>query len=435
MRSSLTDLVDSFIWASCRAREWVQTGQREDHLPSYWAGLTDRPMFYSRDLAHQMLGAHLLGLDAENLAMLRHFAASATERRGWYPLWAFHFDGTPAAIDYHDDDDFVREVPAPFELVEKAVEQYRWTRDERFLRTPEIAAFIRSTLTEFVRTHDPLGTQVAGESGTGDIFRGTATYNEVEHPPHLLVGGDGIASQWAAHSALADVAHEAGLDPEFTRWNTERTAALEAEFADHWWLADHEHYTAGFTREGPVGGFGLESTWFPAVKGLMRPDDRARAHLDHLSACLDRTPPHNVEAFTYLPEAYLRYGRDEEALRWIRFLAASRADYPEVPFTHVAHIATGLTGLAVGPRAGEVRTRAHIPADAWLEVDGIAAGTSVLGVRHEGREASELWVADGDGVTWTSTWPNGRTTRVDVPAGARVRVTADGATTAPPVQE
>jgi hypothetical protein len=128
-RSSMTDLVDSFTWASQRSREWVQTG-RGNVLPSYWAGLTDRPMFYSRDLCHQLLGAHLLGLDTENLTMLRHFAASANERRGWYPLWAFMFNGTPAALDYHSDDDFVREVPAPFELVEKTVEQYRWTRDE-----------------------------------------------------------------------------------------------------------------------------------------------------------------------------------------------------------------------------------------------------------------------------------------------------------------
>ncbi len=426
----MTDLVESFIWASSRAREWVQTGRSADFLPSYWAGLTDRPMFYSRDLAHQMLGAHLLGLDTENLAMLRHFAASATERRGWYPLWAFLFDGTPAAIDYHDDDDFVREIPAPFELVEKAVEQYRWTRDDRFLRTPEIASFIRTTLTSFVQAHDPLGNGVAGERGSGRIFQGTATYNEVEKQPHLLVSADGIASQWAAHAALADVTKEAGLDREFARWNAERTHALETEFAENWWLADHRCYTAGFTREGPVSGFSLESTWFPAVKGLMRADDRADAHLDFLGTGLEQSPPHNIEAFTYLPEAYLRYGRDEEALRWIRHLADSRAHYPEVPFTHVAHLAAGLTGLAPGAHRGEVRTRSHIPADAWLEADQVAVGTSVVGVRHEGHEASELWVTGGNAVDWTHTWRDGRTTRVHVPVGTRIRITGGGETPA-----
>ena len=42
--SSLADLADGFEWASRRALAWVQTG-RSGAMPSYWAGLTDRPMF------------------------------------------------------------------------------------------------------------------------------------------------------------------------------------------------------------------------------------------------------------------------------------------------------------------------------------------------------------------------------------------------------
>src|SRR5262245_63851506 len=125
--SSSSDFLRSgFAWARQQALEWVQTGQG-DNIPSYWAGLTDRPAFYSRDLAHQMLGAHLLGLDAENKSMLRTFAASATAARRWYPLWAFHFDSAIYRMDYVNDDYFVREIPAVFELVEQANRQYLWT--------------------------------------------------------------------------------------------------------------------------------------------------------------------------------------------------------------------------------------------------------------------------------------------------------------------
>jgi hypothetical protein len=458
VRSSMTDLVESFIWASKRSLEWVQTGP-EGVLPSYWAGLTDRPMFYSRDLCHQLLGAHLLGLDTENLAMLRHFAGSANQRRGWYPLWAFLFDGTPAALDYHHDDDFVREVPVVFELVEKAVELYRWTRDERYLHSPELATYHRNAMTRFVELHDLLDTGVAGERGTGHIFDGTATYNEHENPPYLNVSADGIASQWAAHRALAGLAGagtatpegntaaaasmiaattaaatETAIDPDFAAWNAGRAAELEEQFAADWWLADHRHYTTGFTDEGPVAAFGVESSWFPALKGIMRADSRGAAHLDFVSAALQDTPPDNIEAFTYLPETFLRYGRDDEALHWIRYLARSRADYPEVPFTHVAHIATGLTGVEPGVRAGEVRSRSHIPADQWLEVDGIALGESVIGIRHEGHRASELWVTAGPAVDWTTTWQDGRVSRTAVPSGGRVRVTADDPV-APPAEQ
>ncbi|MEV4114442.1 hypothetical protein [Nonomuraea sp. NPDC049695] len=382
-------------------------------------------MFYSRDLAHQMLGAHLLGLDAENLSMLRHFAGSSNAARGWYPLWAFEFDGTPAAIDYHSDDDFVREVPAPFELVEKAVEQYRWTADDRFLLAPEIAAFVRNTMTSFVDAHDPLGTGVAGEGGSGDIFRGTATYNEVERPPHLLVAADGIASQWAAHLALGSVTGTV-LDEEFAAWNRARAEHLDEHFSTSWWLPGDQHYAAGFTADGPTGGFRLESTWFPALKGIMRDDQRSSAHLGFLRSGLAATPPSNIEAFTYLPEAFFRYGWDDEALRWMRYLAGSRADYPEVPFTHVAHVAVGLTGLEPGAQEGVVHTRSHLPAGEWIEVGEVPVGGSVVRLRHEAREATEFEVTGGPGVTWTSTWDNGHVTTVDVPNGSRVRAGADG---------
>jgi hypothetical protein len=418
--SSMKDVVESFIWASRRSREWVQTGREVGYLPSYWAGLTDRPMFYSRDLAHQLLGAHLLGLDDENLSMLRHFAASATEARGWYPLWAFHFDGTPAAIDYHSDDHFVREIPAPFELVEKAVEQFRWTADERFLHSAELARFMQNTMTVFVDAHDPRHNGVAGERGSGDIFVGTATYNEVAKPPYLQVAGDGIASQWAAHRALGEIGGEGA------GWHRERAQQLDDVFSGEWWLPAEGHYAAGFTAAGPAAQFGLESSWFPAVKAIMRADDRAEAQLRFLASAVAANPPANIEAYTYLPEAFLRYGWDETALRWVRFLAESRADYPEVPFTHVAHVAAGLTGIEPGPRPGSVSTRSHLPAGEWLEVRGVAIGDSVIGLRHDGREATELRVAAGPGVSWAATWDDQTVTTVEVASGSRVRAGADG---------
>jgi hypothetical protein len=415
--SSIAGLADSLDWAIARAHAWVQTGTAADVMPSYWAGLTDRPMFYSRDLAHQMLGAHLIGLDAENLSMLQHFAASATERRRWYPLWAFNFDGTPAAIDYHSDDDFVREIPAPFELVEKAVEQYLWTRDERFLRGSSTAGFIGTTMSDFIAAHDPLGSGIAGEPGTGSIFAGTATYNEVERPPHLIVAADGISSQWAAHRALA------ALDPELLPTaggidHASRAAELAAAFESDWWLEAEQHYTSGFTADGPVTGFGLESTWFPAVKGMLSDAARATAHADFLTRSLRTAPPANIEAKTYLPEAYLAVEQDDEALRWILELGASRDDYPEVSYTHIAHVVAGLAGVAPAPD-GSIRTRPRIPAGETLTVKGVRVGHSIVDVHHDGRETTELRVVSGPAVMWTPTWDDGPIPSVLVPAASR----------------
>src|SRR5690349_11349660 len=69
LTSSNSQLVADFAWAKQRALDWVQTGKKAGYIPCYWAGLTTRPAFYSRDFAHQATGAHLLGLDTENLSM------------------------------------------------------------------------------------------------------------------------------------------------------------------------------------------------------------------------------------------------------------------------------------------------------------------------------------------------------------------------------
>lgn len=424
LATSITGLTDSFEWASKRALEWVQTGSAPGVMPSYWAGLTDRPMFYSRDLAHQMLGAHLLGLDVENLAMLQHFAVSATARRRWYPLWAFTFDGEPAGIDYRSDDDFVREIPAPFELVEKAVEQFLWTGDRRYLQGSPMARFIRATMTDFVAAHDPLSSGVAGEDGTGEIFRGTASYNEVERPPHLIVAADGIASQWAAHRALAGVSSVLQENQE-PGWHARRAAELSEVFESHWWLDAEDHYTAGFTTSGSVAGFGLESTWFPAVKGLIGDPERAAKHLDFLTSSLKQTPPANIEAMTYLPEAYFAYGQDQEALKWITFLGDSQDDYPEVSYTHVAHIVAGLAGVTPH-NDGVLVTRPRIPAGEWIEISGIRVGDSMISIRYDGRETSELRVLTGPAVAWKPTWDDGHIPSETVPVSSHAVARRDG---------
>ena len=88
----------------------MQTGRDPEYVPCYWAGYANKPdcpdgwscdgsgtpshppssgigkgrrAFYLRDMAHQALGAHLLGLDNENANMARTFAASASKARGY----------------------------------------------------------------------------------------------------------------------------------------------------------------------------------------------------------------------------------------------------------------------------------------------------------------------------------------------------------------
>ncbi|MFE8729858.1 hypothetical protein, partial [Aeromonas hydrophila] len=125
-----------------------------DYLPSYWAGYYDRTAFYGRDFAHQVAGAEIAGWRAENFSMFKVFARNANEARKWYTLWAFNFDGSPHTIDYKDDSWFVREVPAQFELVEKAYHAYLWSGDRRYIEDPELWTFYGKVMTDFIALHD-----------------------------------------------------------------------------------------------------------------------------------------------------------------------------------------------------------------------------------------------------------------------------------------
>jgi hypothetical protein len=415
LSSSDRSLADMFDWARRESLGFVRTG-RSAEIPSYWAGLQDRPMFYSRDVCHQALAGHLLGLDTENHTMLECFARSATERREFYPLWSFLFDGTPAPIDYDSDDRFVRETPAAFEIAETALRLYRWTGDERYL-TGSFAGYYRNLVREFVPRHDILGIGVAGEAGTEDIFAGSPSYNESREGSGMQVAGDGLSCQWAALTAIARLVP----DPELATASQRLAEATRDVFERTWWDEDTRRYVTGISGHQRYTDFAYEPSWFPAVKGLLSAGPRAAAHLDFITRGLRHRPPANIEAFTYLPEAYLAYDDDATALTWIRFLADSRSDYPEVPFTLVQHLAVGLTGLEPG-WDGTLHTRSHLP-DEWIEAGDIPVRSSTVRIRHEGLDSSTLTVTGGAPVRWTAHL-GGRSVHRVVAAGESARVVA-----------
>lgn len=374
--SDLAYVGDAFRWARDRALAWVRTG--DGNLPSYWAGYPSRPMFYSRDVCHQAAGAHLLGLDSENFAMFRHFARSATPARKWFPLWAFHFDGRIADLDYHHDEHFVREIPAVFDLTYRALEQYDWTGDRRWIDDPDLAAYYRHSTDEFVTAHDADGDGIPEAAGTADIFLGTATYNEREAP--LLRAGDGLAAQYGALRKL-------GRHTEADK--------LQAVY-NEWWNGDH--FARGVTRDGLDFSWGLESHTLVPVFGLSGTGERAERFLDYLERQMESAPPQNIESFSYWPEFLFDHGRDESAWRWTKHLIDSRDDYPEISFTVVEHLVAGLLGLRPDAPNAALTVMSHLPAEVGnLTVDNLPIGAWTLRIRQEGKHSTEVTVHSGPG--------------------------------------
>ena len=433
--SSNPDLEEAFNWAIAKTDQFVMTDKnglinrdennndgdgRDNYIPSYWAGYFDRTAFYSRDFLHQASGAKLAGLDNENYSMFHTFALNSTESRKWYTLWAINFNGSAHTIDYHDDDWFVREVPAQFEFVEKAYEQYLWTGDQRYIRNEELWNFYTKVVTEFIGFHDTLGNGVA--EGKGGIFEGAATYNERGEFP--IEAGDGIGSQYQAFVAYAGMLEARGESIEAAIWR-QKAADLKTYFNEEWSYVDGNsdplsNYVNIVQLDGVrLNDFGKENSWFMPMKLITEPGPRNERYLDFISENLGEgigsTPesPWNIEAYTYLPETFFPYNRNEEAWKWMQYIIdekdkaherptqGTNGDYPEISFTFISNTVEGLMGIEPNAPDNSVVTASRLPTEVqWLAVDYLPMGDHELAIRHDGTTQTKLTNTSIEPLTW-----------------------------------
>jgi hypothetical protein len=407
LETSNPKLERAFAWAIDKALSYVQTGktgvvdghERDragkgsvKYIPSYWAGYTWRTAFYSRDFCHQAAGAHLLGLQEENLSMLRAFAASATPDRKWYPLWALNFDGSPFKLDYAGDHSFVREVPAVFELVEQCHRQYLWTGNPAYVRDTNLFTFRTKAVTEFIELHDTrIPNGVAEGDGSGDIFRGSATYNEIRSP--LVEAGDGIACQYQALIAHARLLAARGEREQARTFQT-RADRLKTYFNTQWGIkAGAEPYVRGYNVRGEVlTDFGLENSWFMPMKFITEPSPKTDAYLGFIARAVDspKQRPSNLEAISYLPGVFFPYNRAEEGWKWLEYIIdQSNREYPEISYTLIGHVVEGLLGLEPNAPGNSFTTVPRLPrAISHAAVRGIPLGGHRVSVSHEGNSKS-----------------------------------------------
>ncbi|WP_051388979.1 hypothetical protein [Arthrobacter sp. 35W] len=423
LESDSAELEEIFEWAQRTAAESVvddgavgpldvseaNSGppRQAPYRASYRAGYAHRSGYYLRDFVHQAVGAQLLGWRRHNTGMLNALLATATAEHGGWPVWALNFDGeTPLAIDYRSPVEFVREVPAIFEMVELVHVLYRWTGDAQLL---EHRGFWRNTLGAFVAAHDthrPNG--VAEGSGLG-IFQGAASYNE--HPTaRFREAGDAFGAQYAATLHAAALERACGDPDAATQF--EQTGRTLAEYFRSSWSRNgtDDAVVNGWTVDGEaVTQWGRETTWFMPLKGLFDGDPRSApllAEIDRL--CSDPIgAPANIEALTYVPDLYLRHGDADTAWRWMREIYSRRNDahevpqqrlngsYPEVSFTLVSQIVAGMLGVQPNAAGRTVTTRTILPAGVTrLEVFDIPFGEGTI---DAGTANGALWLRNGTG--------------------------------------
>jgi hypothetical protein len=462
--SSDPEVVAMFNWAKRKANSWVQlpgttgpinvdenqtggTGTAR-YAPTYWAGYANRSAYYSRDMTHQLAGAHLLGLDTENETMLRSYAASATATHKYFPVWSLNFDAkTYLSIDYKSPDNFVREVPAVFELVEKAAQAYLWTGDRRYVNDPALWAFYRHATEQFIDLHNsakPNG-KVKVAEGTGNgIFAGAASYNE-QDGDELAEAGDTIGAEYQAYLAMAILAHGKG-DTQLARTYERRAADLKTYFNDNWsGSGSGADMVRAYTTSGaPVTGWGKENSVFMPMKQIIDPGPRNDAYLDYIQAQeLGPQGSTNIESTTYLPDMFFKNNRNDTAWSWMKRIYGERelqhvnsrqgpnGDYPEVSFTLVSQTIEGLMGIAPNAADHTVTTQSRLPPGMkWLQAAAVPVGTSTISVRHDGATKTTLTNNARKGsVRWEARFPGTHKTLKVNGVAQHVRTkTVDGVT-------
>ncbi len=412
--SSDKKLVDGFRWAKAQALAYARTDGSIG--PWYEAALPGRNAFCMRDVSHMSTGAQFLGLGARTLNMLRHFAANISASKKWCTWWEITRDNLPAPVDYNSDHDFWYDLPASFDVVDACYRQWLWSRDAAYL-DDVFLNFYRHTVTDYVETwsrrHDGLL-----EHLSADGHMGIATYDEDLHD-QVLVGSDLIAAQYAAYRDYAQIEHaknEMKAAAEFQR----KAEALKALYNHEWWDARRNCYFGALGEDGKFHaelkeGDGRCTLELPLYYGLTTAGPRTDAMLDILEKRLraDLTAPNGVvggvEGRSYMPDIFYTYGRSRAgylALAAMMDPALKRREYPEVSYTVIGNLGSGLMGIRPSRHTGIIETFPLLTSDtSWAALHHVPAGSNTISVRHESTAKTELTNQAGQELGWQAGFP------------------------------
>lgn len=414
--SSDTALEQAFV----RARDMALSyrGPATDPVgPWYEAALPARAAFCVRDVSHQLIGAEVLGMQAENRNMLNRFLEGISESKDWCTFWEIHKSGRPAVEDYRNDKEFWYNLNANFELIYAGWRMYMWTGDTAFINSAAFRDFSAITVGPFVdRWHlrpeallnRPAYPNAPVPFNEKDYFhrcRGLPSYYEAI--ADMGMGADLVAAMYRGFSAYADIAGWRG-DHRAEKQFRAKAEAYRQQLETKWWDGQAGLYNTYFTH-GRKFGKGEGETfllWYDALKN----GDRVRKTIANMGS-----KQWNVENLSYLSYQFSRFGYFDESYRFILYLtdpATPRREYPEVSFGVMEGIVQGLMGVSPDGRNGRLTTVYNSHSPHFCEIAGLKVLSSDIRLRHEpGR--SVLKNEGSRPFTWRAAF-NGRATGIRI---------------------
>lgn len=411
--SSDQQLVAGFHWAKAEALHYVHNVAPVG--PWYEAALPGRHAFCMRDVSHMSNGAHILGLQAQNKNMLHKFAAAIAPSRDWCSYWEINSDNLPAPVDYQNDQHFWFNLPANFDVLNACYRQYLWTGDEDYL-SGDFLSFYRHTVTDYVKEWDSGGDGLVGASPQ-DGTRGIGSYNE--GIDGIRVGADLVAAQYSAYRSFAAIERRLGRISSAVDFDR-RAQHLRDLFNRGWWDSSDRRYFFALGDDGHFMHLAPSSAGtllsLPLYYCLVDPE-RTHLTLELVARYLPISEAdvaslrEGLEDRTYLPDIYYRYGWAQAGYQTLIALMDPRLyrrEYPEVSYTVVGNVATGLMGIGVEPSSGDLRTFPQLTRETeWAAIRHVPVRANMISVRHDGNGKTSVRNESGPPLRWRAGFPLG----------------------------
>lgn len=453
--SSDTRLAQAFAWAKTQALAYAH-GDSDPVGPWYEAALPGRDAFCMRDVTHQTTGAAALGLYAQNRNMLERFAAAVSPGRDWAGYWEIDKLGHPSAADYANDNDFWYNLPANFDVLDGIVRMWRWTGDSSYLDDAAFRRFFRATATDYVAAWGlqpelilkrPRLMNQRLPQGKFIEARGIPSYSEGEKD--FNVGVDLLAAEYRAFESLRFLATRSE-DMEAAQSYADTATKLRWIVEHKAWSEKERHFMGFFSQDGSTHGSGDAMVLY---FGATKDPSHIRAALSYIES-----EPYlkniGIEEESYLAQIFYRYGEKNAAYERILDLTRAdkeRRDYPEVSFSVIGAMVTGMMGVEVDEAGGAEGSLVHSLSRLLRESDsatlrGLRVQDKLVDLEHDGNRKSVLTNRSKGTIHWEAAFPgrvpvlmvNGKKVRAtvsadallspvswivaDVPAGATVSV-------------
>ena len=433
--SSDARLVEGFNRAKRQAMAYVF--DKDPVGPWYEAAEPGREAFCMRDVAHQAMGAHALGLARYNLNMLRRFAENVSDAKDWCSFWEIDRFNRPAPVDYANDSLFWYNLPANFDILDACYRMYLWSGDLSYVNDPAFLNFYNRTVTDYVErwglSVDEIMTRprllnVRGIPGHKKFqsARGIPGYDEGNH--EYTVGSDLLATEYAAFLAYARIQETRG-NADAARTFRSKAEEIRTLVNTKWWNDEGHYFYLRLGKDHNLEGHDSGNLLYWNVI-----DDSARLKKAVADAGSRRI------------EVLYRYGDPDaarERLLDIMTPGRSRMEYPEVPFSTVGAVVNGTMGINLvapsallsGVEGGWVETSVQtLPALGthidWAELRNLPIRANEVTVRHEGNRKTVFTNQSGPALVWYAEFP-GRHQNLTVngkPVPARVETRPLGRT-------